>query len=315
MSDVNKDLVLGSARSGETGLNGQIPGDQKGGQEVSMQPFYYHTKGWICLRPKDPVVANKMAEAMKQACLNDNLGYDQDSHGSTIYLVKKYGSYAAIPVACEDDCSGLVRGCIYQATGIDVGDFYTANEVEKLKATNLFDVYYTVDQSTYMADGDILDTKTQGHTVIVCSGRRREEPTPEPVGQKVAIPTTDTYIRQTPSLAGIICGVAKKGNRYYILDECVNQDRTWAKIDTGWMSERYCKIETDYPPVDDRVGKTFTLTTDCWIREQPSLTGKKVRVMKKGEEQIIIAVNNDGERDWFAIAANQWVSARYAVIK
>ena len=42
-----------------------------------MQPFYVHKYGWNILRPKSVEHANKMAERMKAACNNKNVGYDQ----------------------------------------------------------------------------------------------------------------------------------------------------------------------------------------------------------------------------------------------
>lgn len=45
-------LMVGSARIDENGkISGGKPGDQTG-NEVSTQPYYVHSKGWICMRPK-----------------------------------------------------------------------------------------------------------------------------------------------------------------------------------------------------------------------------------------------------------------------
>lgn len=69
--------------------------------------------------------------------MNDNVGYCQ-THRSIITMLKKYGSMKAIAEKTETDCSNLVRGCIYEATGIDVGSFSTATEPSVLEKSGLF---------------------------------------------------------------------------------------------------------------------------------------------------------------------------------
>lgn len=165
-------IIVGSARIDE---NGRAMGGAKGdqiGREVSTQNFYMHSKGWYCLRPKSVTYANKMATAMKNACDNNNIGYDQ-SNRAAVSMVKKYGSTKKIAEKTETDCSNLVRACIYEATGKDVGNFYTGNEVEVLKKSGLFYDKKAVSSSDDVCNGDVLVTKTSGHTVIVVSGRAR----------------------------------------------------------------------------------------------------------------------------------------------
>ena len=119
-------------------------------------------------------MANKLAAAMLEACRNNNIGYDQ-SDRNIIAKVKKYGSLAKIPVKCDTDCSDLVRACVYQASGKDSGDFYTATEAAILQKLGLFEPTVEVTTSTILYNGDILVTKKVGHTVIVVSGRPRAE--------------------------------------------------------------------------------------------------------------------------------------------
>ena len=130
-----------------------------------------HSKGWLCFRPKSVSVANALTQAMHDACLNNNIGYDQ-SNRQIMTMLKKYGSMDKIKEKTETDCSNLVRGCIYQATGIDVGNFNTATEPAVLRKSGLFDeVEIKSEKDVY--NGDVLVTKTKGHTVIATSGRPR----------------------------------------------------------------------------------------------------------------------------------------------
>ena len=167
-------LIIGSARHDENGTySGGRNGDQDG-TEVSTQTYYVHTKGWRLVRAKDPIIANRIAAAMKEACDNPHIGYDQRDR-NLIAKVKQYGSLAKIAVDCDTDCCDLVRACVYQATGKDCGDCYTATEAESLQKLGIFEATVEVTASTVLYNGDILVTKTKGHTVIVVSGRPRSE--------------------------------------------------------------------------------------------------------------------------------------------
>lgn len=166
-------IIFGSARIDEYGnITGGAAGDQTG-NEVSTQSYYMHKQGWYDLRPKSADVANKIAAAMKQACDNNNIGYDQNQRNTVMTQLKKYGSLAAIKTKCEADCSSLVRACIYQATGKDVGDIYTGNLASTLEGSGLFESRFSVSSESQLYDGDVLVTKTKGHTVVVVSGRAR----------------------------------------------------------------------------------------------------------------------------------------------
>ena len=166
------DIKVGSARIDENGkLSGGAAGDQTG-LEVSTQAYYMHSKGWYLLRPKDVSVANAIAKAMQNACDNDNIGYCQDHRTTVITQLQKYGSMAAIAEKTEADCSSLVRGCCIEA-GFDPGNFNTANEASCLENTGKFEKKVSVISSTTLHDGDVLVTKTKGHTVVVVSGNPR----------------------------------------------------------------------------------------------------------------------------------------------
>lgn len=112
--------------------------------------------------------AKKVAKAMWDACMNNNIGYCQ-AHRSIMAMLKKYGNMKGIGEKTETDCSDLVRGCIYEATGIDVGAFSTATEPSVLEKSGLFAKKVSVTSATVLKSGDILVTKSKGHTVIVVS--------------------------------------------------------------------------------------------------------------------------------------------------
>lgn len=165
--------VIGSARVDENGkYQGGAAGDQKQKSspdysgEVSRQNFYIHSKGWVILRAKDAGQSKKIAAAMATACDNPNIGYSQSAR----YGILTVGTATKTPT--NADCSSLVRQCVKEATGKDPGDFTTGTEATKLIATGLFDkLAYTNGAVLYV--GDILVTKTKGHTVVVIDGEHR----------------------------------------------------------------------------------------------------------------------------------------------
>ena len=161
---------IGSARCDERGkLTGGKAGDQTG-KEVSEQNFYVHSKGWYILRPRSEEHATKIAERMKAACNNPNLGYDQNNRLGVI----KHGIDTTTPTEC--DCSALVRACVKEATGKDPGNFTTANEKGMILATGLFDDIGSYKIGSKLYPGDILVTKSKGHTVICTEGPKRPAP-------------------------------------------------------------------------------------------------------------------------------------------
>ena len=168
--------IIGSARIDERGkATGGKAGDQKQKAnpdykgEVSMQNFYVSSKGWYILRAKNPDIASNIALAMTIACNNPNIGYNQARRLDII----KDGTHSQKLTSC--DCSSLVRQCVRES-GIEVGNFTTANEVSVLMATGQFEkIAYKKGMALFL--GDILVTRVKGHTVVVTSGNTRSNTT------------------------------------------------------------------------------------------------------------------------------------------
>lgn len=168
-------MIIGSARIDERGkINGGAAGDQKQRStpdyvgEVSMQQMYTHKKGWYVVRPKKAKHAEAIASRMMAACNNPNLGYDQYNRLGVI----SNGITSKVKTEC--DCSSLVRACVKEGTGKDPGNFSTADEVAVLERTGLFERQVAYSYGMTLYNGDILVTKTKGHTAIVVSGNPRK---------------------------------------------------------------------------------------------------------------------------------------------
>lgn len=159
-------VLIGSARSS---FGNTAPGDQHSGLEVSTQKWYLHAKGWYVLRAKDAAAREKIALAMERACANNNIGYSQPTRNTLYSDVKPYGfDPAKTTKKVNTDCSALVRVCVNFA-GIAAGDFITSSEVRVLMATGAFELF-TDDahckRDDYLLRGDILVTRTKGHTAV-----------------------------------------------------------------------------------------------------------------------------------------------------
>lgn len=168
-------VILGSACIDERGkASGGKAGNQSG-KELKTQNYYLHSKGWYRLRAIDYHTRMKIAECMRKACENKNIGYDQNQRLTLINEVKKYDyDCSKVSKAVETDCSALVRVCLGYA-GVIVGNFNTANERNVIMATNKFTCTAITKESDCL-EGDILVTKSKGHTVVVIQGYTKETP-------------------------------------------------------------------------------------------------------------------------------------------
>ena len=165
-------VQIGHARIDEDGnaRNGSA-GDQNG-KEVMISEWYAHSKGWRVFRARDDAKAAKIAEAMRAACKNNCIGYDQNQRNTLYNKAKAVGfNPAKVTAKCETDCSALVRVCCAYA-GISMVDFNTSSEPKALLSSGAFielvGSQYTA-QDDYLRAGDVLCTRTKGHTVVVLS--------------------------------------------------------------------------------------------------------------------------------------------------
>lgn len=173
-------VYIGHASIDERGkAKGGTAGDQTG-KEVYKRTWY--SKPWhTVFRPKSAAVAEKIAKAMEQACVNNNIGYDQNQR-TTLYTQAKAKSWdiSKVTTKCETDCSALVAVCC-NAAGVTVSkDMYTGNETAVLKDTGKFDVFTAskyVNGTDYLMRGDIL--LGTGHTAIVLTDGNKAKATVE----------------------------------------------------------------------------------------------------------------------------------------
>lgn len=151
-------------------ISGGKAGDQTG-RELCIRDWY--NAGWnTVIRIDDDKKARKLANKMRNAVNNPNIGYDQTNRLSFYYEMKANGFHPKrIENACETDCSALVAACA-NAVGVPViPSMTTYNEVEQFSKCGvpcyiLKDKSYTADYKK-LREGDIL--VSGGHTAVVVS--------------------------------------------------------------------------------------------------------------------------------------------------
>lgn len=319
--------IVGSARSSYGNTN---PGDQSGGKEVSTQNWYLHSKGWRVFVCTIPGAGPYIADAMKKACANNDIGYSQGSRNTLYNNIKSKGfdpSETTKPV--NTDCSALVRVCVQYAfnkLGISktVPDFITSGEANTLLKTGYFKELtgesYTKTGKN-LPTGAILVTKTKGHTVVVTQG--------------VKIPGEE--IQEKPFNLGD--RILKNGNegsdvkelQEYLIQLGYDLGSWGADGDFGDATEMAVKLfqTNEGIEIDGEVGKE-TLSAlksallaleeeseqfkikivngNCYIREQPTTESKSVGVAKKGTIYNLLAVSDNG---WHQTNKG-WVSGKYS---
>ena len=306
-------VKIGSARRDENGkLSGGKAGDQDG-VEVSTQNWYLHKKGWVVIRAKDREVGIKIAEAMKKACNNRAIGYDQNQRLTLYNNVKDMGfDPSKTTKNVETDCSALVRTCCAYA-GIMVDDFYTGNEASKLKATGKFEVLtaskYTT-SSDYLMKGDILVTKTKGHTVVVLEDGPKVSATVQ--SNEVNIDTEMKYVNYIGQITASSLYIRNKASQdSQILGDFNKGDYVWVTIEKngwgytngrGWISLKYVKKQT--------VSVKGKVTAGALNVRNAAVNGDIIRVIPKNTEVAISKMNSDGT--WgYDEKSRGWVSLKY----
>ena len=319
---------VGSARIDERGrTSGGRAGDQTG-NEVSTQAWYPHSKGWRVIRPISVGDAAMIATCMENACKNNHVGYDQGQRNTLHNAAKKVGfDVDEVVYDVETDCSALVRVCCAFA-GITVGDFNTSSEANALLKTDLFveksDSKYTK-SSDYLKRGDILVTKSKGHTVIVLDNGPKAETSPEPtpdytLGSRIlrnGMEGKDVRELQTMLIqAGYSCGS-------YGVDGEFGDATELAVI--SFQRDHKCEADGEVGPEtlaaleaalggDTQTGtKVKIFGGQCYVRTGPTTDFAKMGVAKEGT--IWPYAGQESVDGWLMIqhsAGTGWVSGKYA---
>lgn len=223
-------IIIGSARIDEKGGISGAAGDQTG-KEVATQSFYVHKKGWNIFRAKDKLHRTKLAEFMKKYCLDDNVGYSQSQRSQ----IMKYDGTKKV----NCDCSSLVRRCIKDATGTDIGNFTTATEKTVIEKSGLFDFIGKYSDGLRLEKGDILCSCQKGHTaVVVESSISDQEPKVYQVGCTYQT-NCNLYCRELPDKTAKAVTIFASGTRLTVREVTVIDGNIWIRSAKGWSAAIY----------------------------------------------------------------------------
>ena len=310
-------VIVGSARSNEFGdISGGVPGDQLQSTtpdysgECSMQEWYLHPLGWVVARAKTEEQRHKIAQNSEYICNNPFIGYDQPRDQTLYKIAKQYGFDASrVETPCDTDCARKIRVCVLYA-GIDCPDFYTATEISVLKSTGQFDILtdpkYT-ESPDYLLRGDILCTKTKGHTVVVLSDGDKAREHKKEDGLYIA--TGNVYQRTGPGTEYPIIQTVIKGDSVKGSAVIGNWLQCEYKGKSGYCSMKYLEQTTANPSLHAK------LTGNAYVRMVPGMTGKILGVAKKdetatltgNEKRIMLTTWKECEID----GKTGWISGRY----
>ena len=334
-------VKIGSARIDENGkAHGGRAGDQTG-KEVSTQSWYLNSKGWRVFRAKSAEAAERIAKCMQAACDNRHIGYDQYQRNTLYTEAAKHGfDVSKVTKDVETDCSALVRVCCAYAgiVGLPEG-FRTGNMPGNLMNTGAFteltgSKYQS--QSTYLGRGDILVTKTNGHTVVVLSNGSKYEGTVYPaeyaLGDRViryGCEGKDVKLMQEMLLKlgydlgswgcdGDFGDCTELALKAFQKDHGQPEDGT---LDAECLKALLKAVEDlEGAPATGQVVKI--VGGDCYIRTAPNTDGGKLGVAHRGDE--LPYDGETSENGWLlvqytpkgsGVAVNAWVSGKYGKIE
>ena len=324
-------VKIGSARIDENGkAHGGAAGDQTG-KEVSTQNWY--SRNWRVFRAKDEAKAKLIAKAMQAACDNKNIGYDQYQRNTLYNQVKPYGyDPAKATKKCETDCSALVRVCCAYA-GIIMSDFNTSSEPSRLMDSGEFveltGSKYT-DRSDYLGVGDILCTKTKGHTVVVLTnGPKYEGSISQDLGDRIIrkgdVGDDVEEMQKLLNSLGYDCGEAdgeygsntERGVKEFQRDNGLEVDGEFGPKSYEKLKELLSVKEEDEPeeekpvqPVPEGAFSVIITGGSVNVRTGPSTINAVAYIAHA--DDVLTAVGVDRISGWFKLADGNYVSNKYA---
>lgn len=305
--------------------NGKASGGKAGnqtGRELRKQAWYKHKKEWRVFRAKDPEVAVKIAQDAKWAVNNMKIGYDQGQRLTLYNAAKPHGfNCKLVDKACETDCSALVRVCCAYA-GIMLPNFRTPTEPAALLNSGAFEemkgAKYT-DSPDYLKAGDILCTRTQGHTVIVGNdGLKAGQTPPEGLSRGdygTAVRSMQEALLKWDFKCLPKCGA--DGDFGSETEKALKAYQTAAKLPvTGVYDEATRAALTGAQPVEKKHVEVTGGTVN--VRSAPGTSGKKLGVVKKGDRLPFQGESRDvSGTPWHLIeyrGTNAWISGKFSKV-
>ena len=140
-------------------------------------------------------------------------------------------------------------------------------------------------------------------------------PTPQPSQIGTVINVDLLNIRKSASLSASIVGQLKRGQQVQIYETVTVDGALWGRIDSGWISMKYIRLETSVTPNPEPIPTPSQIGTvvnvDILnIRQSTSTTSAKVGQLKRGQQVQILEIVTVGGKNWGRIDGG-WVLMDY----
>ena len=283
------------------------------------------------LRAKDPAQRELIAVAMERACDNNDIGYSQPTRNTLYENVKSCGfDPARTSKKVNTDCSALVRVCVHFA-GIRADNFITSSEVRVLMATGAFEKF-TDDahckSSARLLRGDILVTRTKGHTVVVLSNgtKAKEETTPAAfkLGDRLlkngSVGADVTQLQEALIRLGISCGDYGADGEFGDCTEMAvlaYQKQHALEPDGEYGPLTHASLTAELDRLDNPAQQNCVRIVggNCYVRVQPNTDAEKLGVAHR--DTLLPYQGETAANGWLKVSfggRDSWVSGKYGRI-
>lgn len=308
--------LLGHAASAENGKGFGVVGDQTG-REVRLETLGADGNAWMYIyRYPTPSIAYNIAEAARQCCINDNIGYSRGTSASSGRYglwdeLQKTGDIMKISTPVNCDCSSMMISCVLIAgvpNAIYYKETYTAIEDEVLTNLGFDKMAYAL---PVVKKGDIL--WREGHTGIVVEADGGTAPSKTPIF--VGEATKLVNVRTSPEVKAdnILAAwpLLGAGNLVDVCDEENTPGWYYVRIagrHFGWVKADYIKKPEPEPlKIGDLVRFTGQKIYASSYKNGkgvavPNFDARIVDMNDKAHPCLIRATGSEGFEGWANIA-------------
>ena len=143
-----------------------------------------------------------------------------------------------------------------------------------------------------------------------------DQETGEPVKGTVSANGSKLRVRTGPGSNYSICAYLEDGSEVTILEQRVIDGAKWGRVEQGWVSMTFIKLEGAEPePEPEKPGTVegIVTATSLNIRKEPSTSATVVGRLNKGDRVTILEIKEVNGMKWGRIS-NGWVSMDYIQI-
>lgn len=124
--------------------------------------------------------------------------------------------------------------------------------------------------------------------------------------------TYKVNVRKQPSVKSEKVTELKQGEKVTVYEVLEQDNAMWAHTNAGWIAKQYVKLSGPLPEPDPKLGVhgEIYFTQKVNIREEPSVSSKKVTELTRGTMVTVYETKNNLGKNWGRIDEG-WVSMDY----